>query len=98
HALPFRDLAERGLVEESALLLQRVHRAKETHSTRLHQGARRGKGRRCERRRARSRVRAVKMRGGNAVVELVEGDITALAVDTIVNPANAALQLGGGVA
>ncbi len=31
-------------------------------------------------------------------LELVEGDITALAVDAIVNPANSALKLGGGVA
>ena len=32
------------------------------------------------------------------VLELVEGDITDLEVDAIVNPANAQLQLGGGVA
>jgi O-acetyl-ADP-ribose deacetylase (regulator of RNase III) len=31
-------------------------------------------------------------------LELVEGDITALEVDAIVNPANAQLKLGGGVA
>ena len=33
-----------------------------------------------------------------AVVELVEGDITELDTDAIVNPANIQLQLGGGVA
>lgn len=31
-------------------------------------------------------------------IEIVEGDITQLAVDAIVNPANSALQLGAGVA
>jgi O-acetyl-ADP-ribose deacetylase (regulator of RNase III) len=31
-------------------------------------------------------------------IQLVEGDITQLAVDAIVNPANSALQLGAGVA
>ena len=34
----------------------------------------------------------------HSVVELIEGDITGLAVDAIVNPANAQLVLGGGVA
>ena len=34
----------------------------------------------------------------NSSIELVEGDITELSVDAIVNPANAALMLGGGVA
>jgi len=33
-----------------------------------------------------------------AIIELVQGDITDLATDAIVNAANAALQLGGGVA
>jgi O-acetyl-ADP-ribose deacetylase (regulator of RNase III) len=35
---------------------------------------------------------------GSSRVTIVEGDITALAVDAIVNPANSALQLGAGVA
>ncbi len=35
---------------------------------------------------------------GGGSLELVEGDITALEVDAIVNPANTALELGGGVA
>lgn len=35
---------------------------------------------------------------GGGILELVEGDITALEVDAIVNPANTALELGGGVA
>ena len=34
----------------------------------------------------------------SARITLVEGDITELAVDAIVNPANSALQLGAGVA
>jgi O-acetyl-ADP-ribose deacetylase len=34
----------------------------------------------------------------NSTIELVEGDITELSVDAIVNPANAQLILGGGVA
>ena len=34
----------------------------------------------------------------NVVIELVEGDITELATDAIVNPANEFLQLGAGVA
>jgi O-acetyl-ADP-ribose deacetylase (regulator of RNase III) len=35
---------------------------------------------------------------GKATLEIVEGDITALAVDAIVNAANVRLQHGGGVA
>jgi O-acetyl-ADP-ribose deacetylase len=35
---------------------------------------------------------------GTTTVETITGDITLLAVDAIVNPANAALVLGGGVA
>jgi O-acetyl-ADP-ribose deacetylase (regulator of RNase III) len=35
---------------------------------------------------------------GDGTLELVEGDITALEVDAIVNPANSRLQLGAGVA
>ncbi len=35
---------------------------------------------------------------GNGALELVEGDITALHVDAVVNAANSALQLGAGVA
>jgi O-acetyl-ADP-ribose deacetylase (regulator of RNase III) len=35
---------------------------------------------------------------GTTAVETLKGDITLLAVDAIVNPANEALQLGGGVA
>lgn len=38
------------------------------------------------------------MKVGNSSIELVEGDITELAVDTIVNPANDKLIMGGGVA
>ena len=38
------------------------------------------------------------MKINNSNIELVEGDITELAVDAIVNPANAQLILGGGVA
>ncbi|MBI9016281.1 MAG: macro domain-containing protein [Phycisphaerae bacterium] len=34
----------------------------------------------------------------NSIIELIEGDITELATDAIVNPANADLILGGGVA
>ena len=34
----------------------------------------------------------------NSVIRLVEGDITEVATDAIVNAANAALQMGGGVA
>jgi O-acetyl-ADP-ribose deacetylase (regulator of RNase III) len=34
----------------------------------------------------------------HSVIELIEGDITGLEVDCIVNPANAQLVLGGGVA
>lgn len=34
----------------------------------------------------------------NSTIDLVEGDITELSVDAIVNPANAQLILGGGVA
>ena len=40
----------------------------------------------------------MKIRIGGAALELLQGDITDLAVDAIVNPANRALQLGGGVA
>jgi len=35
---------------------------------------------------------------GDSTIELVQGDITELATDAIVNAANAQLQLGGGVA
>jgi O-acetyl-ADP-ribose deacetylase (regulator of RNase III) len=35
---------------------------------------------------------------GEVLIKLVKGDITDLDVDAIVNPANSALQLGGGVA
>ncbi len=35
---------------------------------------------------------------GNSILQLVEGDITEMAVDAIVNAANAQLVLGGGVA
>jgi O-acetyl-ADP-ribose deacetylase len=35
---------------------------------------------------------------GSSRVTLIEGDITGLSVDAIVNPANSALQLGAGVA
>lgn len=38
------------------------------------------------------------LRVGLTVLSIVEGDITEMDVDAIVNPANAQLQLGGGVA
>ena len=41
---------------------------------------------------------AVKVKVNRTFIELVQGDITNLATDAIVNAANAALQLGGGVA
>ncbi len=34
----------------------------------------------------------------NSTIELAQGDITELSVDAVVNPANAQLILGGGVA
>jgi O-acetyl-ADP-ribose deacetylase len=40
----------------------------------------------------------VKAKINNTTIELIRGDITAQATDAIVNAANAALQLGGGVA
>jgi O-acetyl-ADP-ribose deacetylase (regulator of RNase III) len=40
----------------------------------------------------------MKLEVGNSAIELVQGDITELATDAIVNAANAQLQLGGGVA
>ena len=40
----------------------------------------------------------MKVETGNAVLELVEGDITEMDTDAIVNAANAQLVLGGGVA
>jgi len=40
----------------------------------------------------------MRLRINNRVLELIEGDITDLDVDAIVNPANSYLQLGAGVA
>ncbi len=40
----------------------------------------------------------VSIRVGDTTIEIVEGDLTDLATDAIVNPANANLVLGGGVA
>ena len=40
----------------------------------------------------------MKVKIGEAILELVRGDITDLQVDSIVNAANGALKLGGGVA
>jgi len=40
----------------------------------------------------------MEVRIGKSILELVEGDITEMATDAIVNAANAQLQLGGGVA
>ena len=44
------------------------------------------------------KVNAVRVQIANSVVELVEGDITEMQTDAIVNAANAQLILGGGVA
>jgi O-acetyl-ADP-ribose deacetylase (regulator of RNase III) len=41
---------------------------------------------------------AIRVQMNNTLLELLEGDITTLDVDAIVNPANEKLQLGGGVA
>jgi len=41
---------------------------------------------------------AVAMQIADSTIEIVEGDLTDLDTDAIVNPANANLQLGGGVA
>ncbi|RJS85947.1 macro domain-containing protein [Candidatus Bathyarchaeota archaeon] len=40
----------------------------------------------------------MRVKVGNTIIELVKGDITELDVDGIVNAANSALRLGGGVA
>ena len=43
-------------------------------------------------------IQPVVRRIGSGSLEIVEGDVTDLAVDAVVNAANSALQLGGGVA
>lgn len=43
-------------------------------------------------------TKTLSVRMNDTLLELVEGDITALEVDAIVNPANEGLQLGAGVA
>lgn len=40
----------------------------------------------------------MKLKIGESILELVQGDITEMQTDAIVNAANAALQMGGGVA